>query len=64
MVVSQDTSVEEILLMKPDGIMLSNGPGDPQDVPHAQEMIRGLLGKVPIFWNLFRASINWSSLWC
>ena len=48
-VVSQDTSAEEILLMKPDGIMLSNGPGDPQDVPHAQEMIRGLLGKVPIF---------------
>lgn len=48
-VVSQDTTAEEILLMKPDGIMLSNGPGDPQDVPHAQEMIRDLLGKVPIF---------------
>lgn len=48
-VVSQDTTAEEILLMKPDGIMLSNGPGDPQDVPHALEMIKNLLGKVPIF---------------
>jgi carbamoyl-phosphate synthase small subunit len=48
-VVSQDTTAEEILLMKPDGIMLSNGPGDPQDVPHALEMIRGFFGKVPIF---------------
>jgi carbamoyl-phosphate synthase small subunit len=48
-VVSQDTTAEEILLMNPDGIMLSNGPGDPEDVPHALEMINGLLGKVPIF---------------
>lgn len=48
-VVSQDTTAEEILMMQPDGIMLSNGPGDPQDVPHAQEMIRGVLGKVPVF---------------
>lgn len=48
-VVSQDTTAEEILMMKPDGIMLSNGPGDPQDVPHAHEMIKNLLGKVPIF---------------
>ena len=48
-VVSQDTAAEEILLMNPDGIMLSNGPGDPEDVPHVHEMIRQLLGKVPIF---------------
>lgn len=48
-VVSQDTTAEEILLMNPDGVMLSNGPGDPQDVPHTHEMIRNLLGKVPIF---------------
>ena len=47
--VSHDTTAEEILLMNPDGIMLSNGPGDPEDVPHALDMIRGLLGKVPIF---------------
>ena len=48
-VVSHDTSAEEIMLMDPDGIMLSNGPGDPEDNPKALEMIRGLLGKVPIF---------------
>jgi len=48
-VVSQDTTAEEILLMDPDGIMLSNGPGDPEDNQQALEMIRGLLGKVPIF---------------
>lgn len=48
-VVSQDTTAEEILLMYPDGIMLSNGPGDPEDVKGASEMINGLLGKVPIF---------------
>ena len=48
-VVSQDTSAEEILMLNPDGIMLSNGPGDPADVPHIHETIRKLLGKVPIF---------------
>lgn len=48
-VVSHDTTAEEILMMAPDGIMLSNGPGDPQDIPHAHETVRKLLGKVPIF---------------
>lgn len=48
-VVSQNVTAQDIMLMAPDGVMLSNGPGDPQDVPHAQEMIRGILGKVPIF---------------
>lgn len=48
-VVSHDTTAEEILMMAPDGIMLSNGPGDPQDVPHAHQTVRQLLGKVPIF---------------
>jgi len=48
-VVSQDVTAEEILLMNPDGVMLSNGPGDPEDNKHALEMIRGILGKVPIF---------------
>ena len=46
---SQDTTADEILLMNPDGVMLSNGPGDPQDVKGASELINGLLGKVPIF---------------
>lgn len=48
-VVSQDTTAEEILLINPDGVMLSNGPGDPEDVNGATEMIQNLLGKIPIF---------------
>lgn len=48
-VVSQDTTAEEILLIDPDGVMLSNGPGDPEDVKGATEMIQNLLGKIPIF---------------
>lgn len=48
-VVSQNITAEEVLLMNPDGVMLSNGPGDPVDVKGATELINGLLGKVPIF---------------
>ncbi|MCO5249262.1 MAG: glutamine-hydrolyzing carbamoyl-phosphate synthase small subunit, partial [Chitinophagales bacterium] len=48
-VVPHTTSAEDILLMKPDGVMLTNGPGDPQDYPYALEMIRGILGKIPVF---------------
>lgn len=48
-VVSHDTTAEDILLMDPDGIMLSNGPGDPEDNADALVMIQKLLGKVPIF---------------
>lgn len=35
--------------MKPDGVFFSNGPGDPQDVPNAIELVRALKGKYPIF---------------
>jgi carbamoyl-phosphate synthase small subunit len=48
-VVPFNTTADEILSLSPDGIMLSNGPGDPKDVPKAIEMIKGLLGKVPMF---------------
>ena len=48
-VVSQDTTAKEILLINPDGVMLSNGPGDPEDVKGAIEMIQNLFGKIPIF---------------
>jgi carbamoyl-phosphate synthase small subunit len=48
-VVPQNTTAEEILWMDPDGIILSNGPGNPQDIPHVHETIRKLLGKFPIF---------------
>ena len=40
---------ESILSLHPDGILLSNGPGDPEGVPYAIETIRQLIGKKPIF---------------
>ena len=43
------THAEEILAHKYDGVLLSNGPGDPEPVTYAQENIRHLVGKVPIF---------------
>ncbi|NOY44220.1 MAG: glutamine-hydrolyzing carbamoyl-phosphate synthase small subunit [Deltaproteobacteria bacterium] len=48
-VVPASTSAEEVLARSPDGVFLSNGPGDPQGVPYAVEAVRGLLGKVPLF---------------
>jgi carbamoyl-phosphate synthase small subunit len=43
------TTAEEILAGKYDGVVLSNGPGDPEPVTYAQENIRRLVGKIPIF---------------
>ncbi len=43
-----DTSAEEILKMNPDGIVLSNGPGDPMDLPEIIEEIKILMDKKPI----------------
>lgn len=40
---------DDVLAHKPDGVFLSNGPGDPEPLTYAQETIRGLLGKKPIF---------------
>jgi carbamoyl-phosphate synthase small subunit len=48
-VVPATTSAEDVLTMKPDGVFLSNGPGDPEPVTYAQESIRRMMGKVPIF---------------
>ena len=48
-VVPADTAPEEVLKLNPDGVFLSNGPGDPEPLHYAQENIRQLLGKVPIF---------------
>ena len=48
-VVPYDTPAEEIIKMRPDGVFLSNGPGDPQDVPGAEELINTLKGKYPMF---------------
>ncbi|HIF32196.1 MAG TPA: carbamoyl-phosphate synthase small subunit [Planctomycetes bacterium] len=44
-----NTPPEDLLALKPDGIFLSNGPGDPEPVEYGIETIRALLGKVPIF---------------
>ena len=48
-VVPATTSAEDVLAMNPDGVFLSNGPGDPEPITYAQENIRKLLGKVPLF---------------
>jgi len=48
-VVPADMPVEKVLAMRPDGVFLSNGPGDPEPIGYAQENIRRLLGKVPLF---------------
>jgi carbamoyl-phosphate synthase small subunit len=48
-VVPADTSAKEVLKKKPDGVFLSNGPGDPAAVTYAVDAIRDLLGKLPIF---------------
>lgn len=48
-VLPANTSVETLLSCRPDGLFLSNGPGDPAAVGYAVETIRALVGKLPIF---------------
>ena len=48
-VVPAETSAEDVLALKPDGVFLSNGPGDPEPVTYAHQSIRELAGKTPIF---------------
>ena len=48
-VVPAETTAEEALGLKPDGIFLSNGPGDPEPVQYAVKAIRDMMGRVPIF---------------
>jgi len=48
-VVPYNTSVEEIIALDPDGIFLSNGPGDPKEVREGIETIQGLMEQRPIF---------------
>jgi carbamoyl-phosphate synthase small subunit len=49
LVVPAATPAEEVLKLKPDGVFLSNGPGDPEPVDYAVTAIRNLIGRVPIF---------------
>ncbi len=48
-IVPSTLGAEEILAMKPDGLFLSNGPGDPEGVPTLISTVRQCIGKVPIF---------------
>jgi carbamoyl-phosphate synthase small subunit len=48
-VVPADTPASEVLAMNPDGILFSNGPGDPSAVPYAVKNAEDILGKVPVF---------------
>ena len=49
MVVPAQTSADDVLAMKPSGVFLSNGPGDPEPIGYAIQNIRKLLGRVPVF---------------
>jgi carbamoyl-phosphate synthase small subunit len=48
-VVPATTTAEEVIALNPDGIFLSNGPGDPEALSYAHESVRGLIGLKPIF---------------
>jgi carbamoyl-phosphate synthase small subunit len=48
-VVPAETSAKDVLDLKPDGVFLSNGPGDPEPVDYAVRAIRDMMGRVPIF---------------
>jgi carbamoyl-phosphate synthase small subunit len=48
-VVPAETTAEDVLALKPDGVFLSNGPGDPEPVDYAVKAIRGMMGRVPVF---------------
>jgi carbamoyl-phosphate synthase small subunit len=48
-VVPAQTSADDVLALKPDGVFLSNGPGDPEPVDYAVKAIRGMMGRVPVF---------------
>ncbi len=61
-VVPAQTSAEDVLALNPNGVFLSNGPGDPEPVTYAQENIRRLMGKDASFWNLPWASTDRSGI--
>ncbi|MEM6366331.1 MAG: glutamine-hydrolyzing carbamoyl-phosphate synthase small subunit [Planctomycetota bacterium] len=48
-IVPGNTSADDILSMKPDGVFLSNGPGDPEPLTYAHETIKNLIGQTPVF---------------
>ena len=48
-VVPAGTPAGQVLAMKPDGVFLANGPGDPAALQYAHENVRGLIGRIPVF---------------
>lgn len=48
-VVPYNTTSDEIIALHPDGLFISNGPGDPTDVPEVIETLKALQGKLPMF---------------
>ncbi len=48
-VVPAKTTASDVLALKPDGVFLSNGPGDPEPVQYAAKAVRQLMGRVPVF---------------
>lgn len=48
-VVPYNTTAEQVLALKPDGLFVSSGPGNPEDVPSVIELVRALRGRLPIF---------------
>ena len=48
-VVPATTKASDVMDLKPDGVFLSNGPGDPEPVEYAADAVRGLMGRVPVF---------------
>lgn len=48
-VIPAQTSAADVMALKPDGVFLSNGPGDPEPVDYAVKAIRGVMGRVPVF---------------
>jgi carbamoyl-phosphate synthase small subunit len=48
-VVPAKTTAEDVLALKPDGVFLSNGPGDPEPLEFQAAQVRGIVGRVPVF---------------
>jgi carbamoyl-phosphate synthase small subunit len=48
-VIPANTASEDVLSLKPDGVFLSNGPGDPEPLSHQSAQVKKLIGKVPVF---------------
>jgi carbamoyl-phosphate synthase small subunit len=55
--VPADMAAEDICRLKPDGVLISNGPGDPEGIPYVAETAKKLIGKFPIFGICFGQQI-------